>query len=158
MKYRAAVITVSDSAYQKVRTDLSGPAVSDALTAAEFLVSVKNTVPDEKDRIAAAILEAAELAQLVVTTGGTGIAARDVTPEATLSVCERVVPGLAELMRSEGAEHNKMAPLSRGVCAVRGRTLILNVPGNPQGAVESLKAVLHLLPHALELLSGNTSH
>jgi molybdopterin adenylyltransferase len=94
----------------------------------------------------------------VVTVGGTGIAVRDVTPEATLAVVDRVVPGIAERMRAQGALKTPLAALSRGICGVRGPSLILNLPGSPKAAVESLQAVLEILPHALELLSGNTSH
>ena len=96
--------------------------------------------------------------RLIVTTGGTGIAERDVTPEATEAICERVIDGVAERMRSEGYKKTPFAALSRGVCGVRGRTLILNLPGSPRGAVESLEAVLELIPHALNLLEGKTEH
>jgi molybdopterin adenylyltransferase len=94
----------------------------------------------------------------VVTTGGTGIALRDVTPEATESVCDKLLPGLAEIMRAEGAKQTKLAALSRALCGTRGRSLIVNTPGNPDGAVHSLRAVLHLIPHALDLLAGKTNH
>jgi molybdenum cofactor synthesis domain-containing protein len=94
----------------------------------------------------------------VVTTGGTGIAVRDVTPEATQSVCDRLLPGISERIRIVGAEKTKFAALSRALCGTRGETLILNLPGSPAGAVESLEAVIDLLPHALELLAGNTKH
>ena len=96
--------------------------------------------------------------RLIVTTGGTGIAARDVTPEATLAVCDRLIPGFAEKMRSEGAKKTPLAALSRGVCGIRGTALILNLPGSPAGAVESLQAVAGLIPHALDLLAGKTDH
>jgi molybdopterin adenylyltransferase len=95
---------------------------------------------------------------LVVTTGGTGIAASDLTPEATESIADRVVPGVAERMRNEGAKKTPFAALSRGVCAIRGSSLILNLPGSPTAATESLAAVVDVLPHALALLSGHTAH
>ena len=98
------------------------------------------------------------MAQLVVTTGGTGIAARDVTPEATRLVCERILDGFGELMRSEGLKRTPLAPMSRAVSGTLGGSLIVNVPGNPKAAVESLEAVLHLIPHARALLSGDTDH
>jgi molybdenum cofactor synthesis domain-containing protein len=94
----------------------------------------------------------------VVTTGGTGIAPRDVTPEATRAVCDRLLDGVAERMRSEGAKKTQFAVLSRGVCGVRGTSLVLNLPGSPAGAVESLEAVIELLPHAIGLLCGHTEH
>jgi molybdenum cofactor synthesis domain-containing protein len=99
-----------------------------------------------------------EMAQFVVTTGGTGLSLRDVTPEATAAVCDRQVPGIAELIRSEGLKQTKFAPLSRAICGTRGKSLILNLPGNPKGAVESLTAVLHLVPHVIDLLNGKTEH
>jgi molybdopterin adenylyltransferase len=96
--------------------------------------------------------------QVIVTTGGTGIAVRDVTPEATMSVCDRLLPGIAEHIRAEGMKKTRFAALSRGVCGVRGKALILNLPGSPKGAAESLEAVADLLPHTMNLLSGNTDH
>lgn len=115
-------------------------------------------VADEQPAIEAAIQRLAASAQLVVTTGGTGIAIRDVTPEATRAVCTRLVEGIAERMRSEGAKKTPLAALSRGVCGICGTSLILNLPGSPKAAVESLQAVIELLPHALDLLQGKTSH
>jgi len=115
-------------------------------------------VPDEVEAIQAAICRAAEATELIVTTGGTGLAERDVTPEATKGVCDRLVEGLSERMRSEGARQTPLAALSRGVCGTRGRSLILNLPGSPKGATSSLGSVLALLPHALDLLAGETAH
>jgi molybdopterin adenylyltransferase len=115
-------------------------------------------VPDEVTHIAAAIHTAAAASSLVVTTGGTGLGPRDVTPEATLSVCERLVPGLAELIRADGAKQTPFAALGRGVCGTLGASLVVNLPGSPAGAESSLRAVLPLLPHALDLLAGNTAH
>jgi len=115
-------------------------------------------VPDDRTHIENALLQLLEKAKLVVSTGGTGIAERDVTPEATRAVCERMLEGVAERMRLEGSKKTPYAALSRGLCGVRGNSLILNVPGSPKGAVESLEAVIDILPHALQLLSGNTKH
>ena len=151
---RAAVITVSDSCFDRRRRDISGPAVAALLASAGFDVVAHSTVPDDRVPIEAALLGLAESVPLVVTTGGTGLAPRDVTPEATRGVCERVLDGLAEVMRAEGRKETPFAALGRGICASRGATLIVNLPGSPRGAATSLKAVLPLLPHALSLLSG----
>jgi len=115
-------------------------------------------VADEQPAIETALRRLAASAHLVVTTGGTGIAARDVTPEATRAVCTRLVEGISERMRSEGAKKTPLAALSRAVCGICGASLILNLPGSPKAAVESLQAVIELLPHALDLLQGKTSH
>ena len=154
----AAVLTISDSSYVGKREDVSGPAIVRELEAANFKVVHTSILPDEKDLIAARLIECSELTRLVVTTGGTGIAVRDVTPEATLGVIERRVEGIEEKMRQEGAKKTPFAALSRGVCGVRGKTLLLNLPGSPTAAVESLRAVIGVLPHALELLDGHTDH
>lgn len=154
----AAVLTISDSSFQRTREDLSGPVVARLLQAAGFDVIHTSILPDERDAIAARLIECAEIARLVVTVGGTGIAPRDVTPEATRTVAERLVEGIPEKMRLEGAKKTPLAALSRGLCAIRGKTLLLNLPGSPAAAEESLQAVLGILPHALELLSGNTAH
>jgi len=154
----ASVLTISDSSYIGKREDLSGPAIVRALEAAQFKVVHASVLPDEKDAIAARLIECSELTRLVVTTGGTGIAPRDVTPEATLSVIERRIAGVEEKMRQEGAKKTPFAALSRGICGVRGKTLLLNLPGSPSAAMESLQAVIGILPHALELLDGKTEH
>jgi molybdenum cofactor synthesis domain-containing protein len=155
---RAAVVTVSDSCSRGEKVDLSGPAVAEALERRNFQVVARSVVADERAAIQERLIELCRSARLVVTTGGTGIAPRDVTPEATVAVCDRLLEGVAEQMRSEGARKTRFAALSRAVCGVRGTTLILNLPGNPVGAVESLDAVIDLLPHALDLLAGRTEH
>lgn len=157
-RFTAAVLTVSDSSFTGARADAGGPAVAEALAAAGFAVVARDVVPDEAGRIAAAILQLMDVARLVVTTGGTGIAPRDVTPEATRSVCTRLVEGIPELMRAEGLKQTPFAVLTRGVCGVRGTSLVLNLPGNPKGAVASLQSVQHLLPHCLKLIAGETGH
>ena len=154
----AAVVTVSDSCARGEREDLSGPAVAQLLQRLHFLVSVREVVPDDSIQIQNLLIRLAREVRFVVTTGGTGIAPRDVTPEATLAVCERILDGVAERMRSEGSQKTPFAALSRAVCGVRGNALILNLPGSPAGAVESLQAVAGLIPHAIELLSGKTEH
>ena len=154
----AAVLTVSDSVALGSRVDASGPAVVAALESAGFVVAAREIVPDERPVIEAALRRLAAKAELVVTTGGTGIAQRDVTPEATRAVCERLVEGVGERMRSEGARKTPLAALGRGVCGICGKTLVLNLPGSPAAATESLAAVLDILPHAMELLRGKTEH
>jgi molybdopterin adenylyltransferase len=154
----AAVVTVSDSCARGERDDLSGPAVARLLQKLHFSVTAREVVPDDSIQIQNLLIRLARQVRFVVTTGGTGIAARDVTPEATMAVCDRILDGVAERMRSEGTKKAPLAALSRGVCGVRGRALILNLPGSPTGAVESLEAVAALVPHAMELLSGNTEH
>jgi molybdopterin adenylyltransferase len=152
------VITVSDSCASGLREDLSGPAVAKALRSHGFETIAMLTVPDDQRAIEDALRKAAARARLVVTTGGTGIAARDVTPEATLSVCDRVLEGVAELMRSEGRRTTPLAVLSRGVCGTLGTSIVLNVPGKPEAAASSLLAALPVVPHALDLLAGHTEH
>jgi molybdopterin adenylyltransferase len=156
--FSAAVVTVSDSCARGERTDVSGPAVAELLEKFGFRIVAKQVVQDDSMQIQNALVHLALEARLIVTTGGTGIAERDVTPEATEAVCERVIDGMAERMRSEGYRKTPFAALSRGVCGVRGKTLIMNLPGNPSGAAESLQAVLELVPHALNLLEGKTDH
>jgi molybdenum cofactor synthesis domain-containing protein len=154
----AAVLTVSDSSAQGRRPDLSGPAVAKLLETHNFEVVEMAVVPDDQAVIGETLVRLAAKARLVVSTGGTGIGPRDVTPEATRAVCGRLLEGIAERMRSEGARKTPFAALSRAVCGVHAQSLVLNLPGSPAGAVESLESVIQLLPHALQLLAGNTEH
>jgi molybdopterin adenylyltransferase len=155
---KAAVLTISDRASAGTMTDESGPAVRRILAAAGFEVPDVALVPDEADRIAAFIVAASAEHELVVTTGGTGLGPRDVTPQATRPLLDYEVPGLAEQMRAEGLRKTKMAALSRSVAGVRGRTLILNLPGSVKGATESLEAIVPVLGHAVAQLAGQTRH
>jgi molybdenum cofactor synthesis domain-containing protein len=154
----AAVLTVSDSSSRGERDDLSGPAVADLLRSNGFEVTHQQVIPDEQEAIESALMSLSDEVQLIVTTGGTGIADRDVTPEATRAVCPRLIEGIPEKMRMIGLQHTPTAILSRGVCGVRAQTLILNLPGSPSGAVQSLEAVVEILPHAVDLLAGKTGH
>ena len=155
---KAIVITVSDSCFQGLRIDRSGPALVLRLQQAGFSVAGNTVVPDDAIQIASEIRRQAALASLVITTGGTGIALRDVTPEATRQVCDRILDGFGEHMRREGLKETPLSPMSRAVSGTLGTTLVVNVPGSPRAAVTSLEAVLPLIPHALALLSGDTEH
>jgi len=158
LKLTAAVLTISDSCHRGQRQDLSGPRLSRLLSENNFEVVEKRILPDEEPAIAQSLRYLAQNIRFIVTTGGTGIAQRDVTPEATRKVCSRVLDGVSELMRAEGAKHTRFAALSRGLCGTIGTAIVLNLPGNPDGAEQSLRSVLHLIPHALDLLAGKTEH
>jgi molybdopterin adenylyltransferase len=150
------VLTLSDKGARGERVDTSGPAIAELLTPLGATIRRAEVLPDDFDSIVAALTawsDSGEL-DLIVTTGGTGLAPRDVTPEATLRVVDRLAPGLAELMRAEGLRHTPMAALSRAVAGVRGRTLIVNLPGSEKGVRENLSILLPLLPHAVETLRG----
>jgi molybdopterin adenylyltransferase len=157
---RTAVVTISDSVARGVREDRSGPAVRKRAEQLGWRVSESEVVEDDRDTIARLLVDLADRrsVSLILTTGGTGIAVRDVTPEATRTVVEREIPGVGELMRSEGRRFTPRAVLSRGIAGTRGRTLIVNLPGSPKGAVQSLDAVAELAPHIIDLLEGRTEH
>jgi len=155
-KFSVGILTVSDRSSAGLYEDRSGPALAAAAAALGWEVAARAVVPDDAGEIARLLREWCDEAALdiVLTSGGTGLGPRDVTPEATRGVIEREIPGLAERMRREGEKAAPTAPLSRAVCGQRGRTLILNLPGSPQGARESLDCVAGLLPHAVEMLRG----
>jgi molybdopterin adenylyltransferase len=148
------VITVSDRVSRGEAEDGSGPAVGERLRLAGFDVEPIQVVPDEPADIEAALRGAGARAQLVLTTGGTGISPRDHTPEVTTSMCDYLVPGMAEEMRRHGREKTPTAVLSRGVVGVLGRALVVNLPGSQVGAIENLEALLPVIPHALDQLAG----
>jgi molybdopterin adenylyltransferase len=159
MKFRVGLLTVSDKGHAGERADTAGPELGRGLDPRGFEVAAYQVVPDEPEAIVAQLVAWCDEARLdlILTTGGTGLSPRDVTPEATLAVAERLVPGIPEAMRAAGLAHTPHAMLSRGVAAIRGATLILNLPGSPRGARENLEAVAQALPHALEKLKGSPS-
>ena len=156
----AAVLTISDSVNAGTRADRSGPAVRERLEQLGWRVSVVEVIPDEAPEITARLATLADGGQVaaIFTTGGTGLAPRDVTPEATRAVLHREIPGFGELMRSRGRKTTPLATLSRSLAGTRGTVLIVNLPGSPKGAVESLDAIVELVPHVLDLLQGQTEH
>jgi len=152
---KAVILTISDSASRDEREDLSGPAVAGELRGMGSEIVATEILPDDRSLIAGRLRHYADnrLANLIITTGGTGFSQRDLTPEATRDVIEREAPGLAELMRSESLKITPLAALSRSVCGIRGGTLIVNLPGSVRGARENLAAIARALPHAIELLA-----
>ncbi len=158
---RASVVTVSDKGYAGEREDASGPLLASLLRKMGAEVVSQTIVPDERAEIERVLITLADEAQvdLVVTTGGTGPAPRDVTPEATQAIIEREVPGLAELLRFEGYRKTPLAVISRGVAGIRGRTLVVNLPGSPRAVREGMETLSPVLPHAIKMLRGvDTEH
>jgi molybdopterin adenylyltransferase len=160
MTVRVAILTISDSAVAGTRVDASGPALHEHCVALDWAIAAQSIVADDGVLIAGALAAWADTNEIdvILTTGGTGIAARDVTAEATRSILDREIPGIAELLRVKGLEQTKFSVLSRGVAGSRKQTFIVNFPGSPAGALFSLKAIEHLIPHAVDLLQGKTAH
>ena len=158
-EFTAAVLTLSDQGAAGLREDTSGPAVRERLEELGVLVADHAIQPDDPDMTVERLQQwVADGVNLIVTTGGTGFGPRDHTPEATRRVVERDAPGLAELMRAEGLRKTPMAALSRGICGIAGRTLIVNLPGSERAVRENLDALAPVLPHALQLIGGDTEH
>ncbi|HID10969.1 MAG TPA: MogA/MoaB family molybdenum cofactor biosynthesis protein [Candidatus Latescibacteria bacterium] len=155
---KVAILTISDRAFEGTREDASGPALAEAVRDRGWEVALMEVLPDERGRIAERLGGLAGKVDLILTTGGTGLSPKDVTPEATLDVVERRVPGIPEAMRAEGLEKTPMAMLSRAEAGVLRGTLIVNLPGSPKGALECLEAVADALPHAVEVAQGRGEH
>jgi molybdopterin adenylyltransferase len=153
---RVAILTISDTVSRGERPDRSGPAVRERCAKLGWKIVIEEILPDDRAKLSARLARLADAGDVdaILTTGGTGLGPRDVTPEATKEICEKLVPGLSELMRERGRQSTPRAVLSRAVVGVRGSVLIVNLPGSPKGAVESLDAVADLLPHAVEVLRG----
>ena len=156
MAIKVAILTISDTCSEGQRADTSGQTINDMLNDDRFQVTEKVIVPDDEQIIAEtlSIFSDGNSADVILTTGGTGLGPRDVTPEATASVCERKVPGLSEILRSEGFKNSPYAVLSRGIAGIRNNTLIVNLPGSPKGVRESLEIIIDILPHAVDMMRG----
>ena len=153
---KVAILTVSDSCSQGEREDISGQTIKDMLPEDGFEICRKKIVADDHEKIVNELKHLSDKADIdvVFTTGGTGLGPRDVTPEATASVCERIIPGFGEIMRAEGLKKTKNAILSRGIAGICNRTIVINLPGSPRGVKESLEIILNVLPHAVDMMHG----
>lgn len=151
----AAILTLSDKGSKGEREDLAGPLIREMIAGIGATVEYYEILPDEKDLIKEKLMDYSKKVDLVLTTGGTGLSPRDVTPEATFEVIDKEVPGIAETMRSAGLEKTKRAMLSRAVAGVRGQALIINMPGSPKAVKEGLEAIMEVLPHAIEKIKGD---
>jgi molybdenum cofactor synthesis domain-containing protein len=156
---KVGILTVSDRSFSNHRPDLSGPALINFVDSLNWEVVAKRIVPDELDQISSTLIEWTDSGNinLILTTGGTGFSPRDITPEATLKVVQRLAPGLAEVMRFTSLQKTPHAMLTRSICGIRDLTIIINLPGNPKAAVENLQSIQSVLPHAIELLLGSAA-
>jgi len=155
--FRAGIITVSDKGSQGKREDISGPAIAEMLAGAAISIEKTLIIPDEVDQIAQSIIQFSDIDKLdlILTTGGTGVSPRDLTPDATLKVLDKEIPGMAEAMRSSSMKKTPHAMISRAVAGIRGQSLIINLPGSPKGATENLAVVLPALKHTIEKIQGD---
>lgn len=152
----AAILTLSDKGAAGQRQDLAGPVIREMLTSIDATVEYYEIIPDEKELIKEKLMHYSKKVDLVLTTGGTGLSPRDVTPEATLEVIDKEIPGISETMRSAGLQKTKRAMLSRAVAGVRGNALIINLPGSPKAVKEGLEAIMDVIPHAIEKIKGSS--
>ena len=151
-----AIVTLSDKGARGEREDLGGPAIREFVLRIGARVEYYEVIPDEKELIKERLMDYSTKVDLILTTGGTGLSPRDVTPEATLEIIDREVPGIAETMRMEGLKNTRRAMLSRAVAGVRGKALIINLPGSPKAIREGLEAIMEVIPHAVEKIKGST--
>lgn len=152
-----AVLTLSDKGSKGEREDLSGPAIGEMLKGIGAEVTHYDILPDDKEMIKGKLIEYSGKVDLILTTGGTGLSPRDVTPDATIEIIDREIPGIAEAMRAEGMKKTSRSMLSRAVAGVRGQTLVINLPGSPKAVKENLGVILEVIPHAVEKIKGDTS-
>lgn len=152
-----AVLTLSDKGSRGEREDLSGPVIADMLKGINAEIKYSAIFPDEKEIIKEKLIEYSARVDLIITTGGTGLSPRDVTPEATLAVIDREIPGIGEIIRAEGMKKTPRSMLSRAIAGIRGQTLIINLPGSPKAVRENLEVILEVIPHAVEKIKGDTS-
>lgn len=151
-----AVLTLSDKGSRGEREDLSGPVIADSLKGIDAEIKYSEILPDEKEMIIEKLIEYSNRVDLIITTGGTGLSPRDVTPDATIEVIDREIPGIAEIMRAEGMKKTPRSMLSRAVAGVKGQALIINLPGSPKAVKENLDVILDVIPHAIEKIKGDT--
>ena len=159
LPYSVSVITMSDRSFSGARDDISGRKVIEICEKGGFIIKSYDVLPDETKPIQELLIKLSDngIANLILTTGGTGLSPRDITPEATLAVGEKNIPGIAEAMRANSLQYTKKAALSRGVCVIRKNTLIINLPGSPRGACENLSYIIDIIPHALDVMNGKIS-